>query len=414
MSLDILLTCQQPGEFHHRVRPLASALQTHLPAARLLLNVIGPSRLPIAAQAAALSLFDEIITDNIYRRIGYLGRLPATSGLAPRGLVVSLSDTTVHARAIGFRTDWPVVAYTETQQRDLFGIQRLLLSEQGQYVRQRSYGHRPEQLAVVGPLIVESVRPQQAPAAIRKQFGISLQAPLVGLMAGGQAKRLHVLLPLFLQTIDALDGRGVPATYVVPLAEGLQAEALSDALQGSGASLVRSETGEPVIVTAGGLRVRTLRPEWHADLFQAFDVALVGPGANTAELACLGVPMIAVCPPGWPLGGNLLGRARLWLGRLVGEAPVRPPLIAWPNRKAGRPITPEIMGTVGPDELAAVTADLLADGLKRREISLELRAVMGVVGAGRAAAEQIWSVARERYPELDGLWLDRTAQKPSL
>jgi lipid-A-disaccharide synthase len=412
LSLDILLTCQQFGEFHHRVRPLATALETHLPAARLLLNVVGPQRLTIAAQAAALGTFAEVISDSIYRRTGYIGRMPVTSGLAPRGIIVGLSDHTVHARAIGFRTDWPVIAYSESHQRDLFGIQRLLLAEQGQYVWQRAHGHTPEQLAVVGPLIVDSVRPTQTPAMVRTRLRIRPQAPLVGLMAGTEPKRMRLLLPVFLQTVDALADRAAGVEFAMPVPEALPLEQIAQAAAPVHGTVVRTDGGEPILTTAAGRPVRLFRASWLPDLFQVFDTALVGPGANTAELACLGVPMIAVCPPGWPEQDPLLTRLRAWAGRLFGEQ-VRPQLVAAPNRKAGRPITPEIIGTVGPAELAAVATDLLGDGLKRREISLELRQVMGLVGASRSAAEQIWGVVRGRYPELDGMWVEKTAKSQS-
>lgn len=385
---------------------MAAALEAHLPAARLLLNVVGPQRLTIAAQAAALGVFDEVISDSIYRRVGYIGRMAATSGLAPRGLVIGLSDHSVHARAIGFRTDWPVVTYSESHQRDLFGIQRLLLAEQGQYVWQRAHGHPPEQLAVVGPLIVDAVRPTQSPAAIRARLRVAAQTPLLGLMAGTDPRRMRLLLPVFLRTVDALADRGVRAEVAMPVPESLPLEAIAQAAAPVGAGVVRTEGGEPTLLTAGGRPVRLIRTSWLPDFFQIFDLALVGPGANTAELACLGVPMVAVCPPGWPERGPLFGRLRDWARSLMGE-PGRPRLVAAPNLKAGRPITPEIIGSVGPDEMAAVAADLLGDGLKRREISLELRHVMGLVGAGRAAAEQIWTVARERYPEVDGMWVEK-------
>jgi lipid-A-disaccharide synthase len=410
LSLDILLTCQQLGEFHHRVRPLAAALETHLPAARLLLNVVGSQRLTIAAQAAASGMFDDVISDSIYRRVGYIGRVPAASALAPRGIVVGLSDHSVHARAIGFRTDWPVVTYSESHQRDLFGIQRLLLAEQGQYVWQRAHGHTPDQLAVVGPLIVDAVRPTQNPAAVRARLRIAAQTPLLGLMAGTDPKRMRLLLPVFLQTVDALAQRGVRADVAMPVPETLALEVIAQAAAPVGGSVSRTDGGEPALVTAAGRPVRLIRTAWLPDFFQIFDLALVGPGANTAELACLGVPMIAVCPPGWPERGPWLGRLRAWTRSLLGE-PARPQLIAAPNHKAGRPITPEIIGSVGPDEMAAVAADLLGDGLKRREISLELRTVMGHVGASRSAAEQIWHVAKDRYPELDGMWVAKTASK---
>jgi lipid-A-disaccharide synthase len=412
LSLDILLTCQQLGEFHHRVRPLAASLATHLPGARLILNVVGPQRLTIAAQAAALGVFDDVISDSIYRRIGYVGRLKASSGLAPRGIVVGLSDHSVHARAVGFRTEWPVVMYSESHQRDLYGISRLLLAEQGQYVWQRAHGHTPDQLAVVGPLVVDAVRPAQSPAAVRLRLRVPAQTPLLGLMAGTDPKRLKLLLPVFLQTVDALADRGVKAEVIMPLPEACALELIAQAASGVGGSVLRTEGSEPVLLTGGGRPVRLIRTPWLPDLFQIFDLALVGPGANTAELASLGVPMIAVCPPGWPGRGPLAGRLRAWVGRLLGET-VRPRLVAAPNHKAGRPITPEIIGSVGPDEMAAVAADLLGDGLKRREISLELRQVMGLVGASRNSAEQVWGVARDRYPELDGMWIEKTAKSQS-
>jgi lipid-A-disaccharide synthase len=138
--------------------------------------------------------------------------------------------------------------------------------------------------------------------------------------------------------------------------------------------------------TAQGTRIAIAS---NAEVLAQADLALTIPGTNTGEIAACGIPMVVVLPtylaeivplPG--LAGHL-GRLP-WVGaplkRVFGRQVLKHlPLLALPNRRAGRQIVPEF---VGRGLLPAVEASL--EGLLAADLAAlgaEVRAAMGPPGA---------------------------------
>ncbi|CAI5496811.1 unnamed protein product [Closterium sp. Naga37s-1] len=62
------------------------------------------------------------------------------------------------------------------------------------------------------------------------------------------------------------------------------------------------------------------------------------------------------------------------------------PFLAWPNRWAGREVVPEVVGEVGPGEVAAVAARLLGDAAALETMGKALREVASEYGGGKGSA----------------------------
>jgi lipid A disaccharide synthetase len=127
-------------------------------------------------------------------------------------------------------------------------------------------------------------------------------------------------------------------------------------------------------------------------------------GANTAELAALGVPMIVMIPiyqldamrswdgiPGilarLPVVGSPIAKTINWLAfkQLKGRK------LAWPNIWAGKEIVPELVGYFTAQDIADVTIDHLDHPEKLAAMKASLSAVRGEPGA----AQKIVDIVQE-------------------
>ncbi|CAI5984391.1 unnamed protein product [Closterium sp. NIES-65] len=149
-----------------------------------------------------------------------------------------------------------------------------------------------------------------------------------------------------------------------------------------------------------GVEVEVWRAFPSYSLLSQCSLALTTVGTNTAELAALGVPMVVVLPT---LSLELFqGGAGGVLGLLPALLPAGPaaaltrflnasllrslPFLAWPNRWAGREVVPEVVGEVGPGEVAAVAARLLGDAAALEAMGSALRQVASEYGGGKGSA----------------------------
>jgi Lipid A disaccharide synthetase len=121
-------------------------------------------------------------------------------------------------------------------------------------------------------------------------------------------------------------------------------------------------------------------------------LALTTVGANTAELAALGVPMLVLVPTqhlhvmqAWDGLAGLLGRLPLlrWLfGVLITAWRLRHRgFLASPNIAAGRLVVPERVGAITPEAIAAEAADWLAAPGRLEQMRTDLRSLRGQPGA---------------------------------
>jgi lipid-A-disaccharide synthase len=153
----------------------------------------------------------------------------------------------------------------------------------------------------------------------------------------------------------------------------------------------------PYLETPAGLRV-TLVTEFpaHAHL-SSCQLALTTVGANTAELAALGLPMLVLLPTqqfdamrnwdgipgilaGLPLVGSAFAKLINWLVLRQGR------LFAWPNIWAGEEIVPELVGNLEPTAVAELILDYLDHPEKLAQMGDRLRQVRGEPGAATRLA----------------------------
>jgi lipid A disaccharide synthetase len=150
--------------------------------------------------------------------------------------------------------------------------------------------------------------------------------------------------------------------------------------------------GPDVLETPAGTRIQLARENpVHSALSQCA-LALTTVGANTAELAALGVPMLVLVPTqhlhvmqAWDGLAGLVGRLPLlrWLfGVLLTAWRLRHRgLMASPNISAGRMLVPERVGAITPEIIAAEAADWLAAPERLQGMRADLRGLRGQPGA---------------------------------
>jgi lipid-A-disaccharide synthase len=228
----------------------------------------------------------------------------------------------------------------------------------------------------------------------------------VGLYPGSREAVARHMLPFFGAVADGVS-RSMPGIeWMLAKSDFLPVEffqGLADAKAArplEGVSLRWEESdGGAVLVTEKGNRIEVVAPGVAA---ARANLALMVPGAGTAELAALGVPMIVALPgflgeamplPGLagsagsiPVVGGLVHRgASLCFSRKDGYH-------SHPNRRCGRMLVPEVVGEFSAQQVAKVVIQTLT--AETRALEEELKAVMGPPGAARHLAEEVRALSR--------------------
>lgn len=409
VKYEVLIVSNGPGELAAWARPVVTRLRAELPEARVTVALV-PCPYASGQEAAAVARWPEgpsVWSPRETLRYVLAGRRPAGWEPADRGVVLFLGGDQLFAALLGLRTGFPVLVYTDGQARWRRLVSQFLASDRNTFLALRGARLHGAQVRLVGNLMVDAVGKVSDPAATRRRLGLRPDSAVLGLLPGSKPFKVRWVTPLFLRVVELLQARDPGLQVVLHRSAFTPREQLADAVEnptwrlatgGVGGSLV-SEDGVDWILTPGGARVRVLPPELHHEGLAVADVALTVPGTNTAELAILGVPMVVALPLHKPeeipidgLAGRigsipLVGRALM--RALARRFMARKPLVALPNQRAGRMVTPEVVGLFTPEELADSVATVVADPLARREIKLALHQVMGSPGAAAAIVEAI-------------------------
>ncbi|MEN9238657.1 MAG: hypothetical protein Q6K80_10620 [Thermostichus sp. DG_1_6_bins_120] len=232
----------------------------------------------------------------------------------------------------------------------------------------------------------------------------------VGLLPGSKPAKLSLGVPLLLAVADELRQRLPNIRFVIPVAPGQTPQSLARyahprfnpdmaLVYGTSAALEQTNLGAQFITPFGTtIQLWTAFPAY--SVLANCDLCLTTIGANTAELARLGVPMVVVIPTNkleamraWdgilgllvnlPILGTGLARyinrlALRWLGYL-----------AWPNIWAGREVVPELRGHLCPVEVAEQARLLLEDRQRRQQMQMELQQLGGKPGAAQAIVQLV-------------------------
>jgi len=219
----------------------------------------------------------------------------------------------------------------------------------------------------VGNPLLDEVAPSYDRAALRRQFGLTDERPVIGLFPGSRKAELLEHVPLLIETVKRLSEHHPTMQFVLAQASSVQDQFLADLLK---------ESPVPIKV------FRNLASE----VMAASDLLVVKSGTSTLQAAVVGTPMI------------LFYRASSWITYRLARLLIRVPWIGLANLVAGRGIVPELIhDEATPERLAQETVRLLTDSRAYDEMKAALQSVrhaLGTPGASRRAAETVLAECR--------------------
>ena len=213
-------------------------------------------------------------------------------------------------------------------------------------------------------------------------------------------------VPLCLAIAQEIRDRRPETEFILPLAPTLDLPRLAEFADPQHNPLIpllggvsaKLHSGDfPYLETPAGLRVAIIT-EFPAHVaLSRCQLALTTVGANTAELAALGIPMLVLLPTqqldamrnwdgipgilaGLPLVGSQFAKLINWLILRQGR------LFAWPNIWAGEEIVPELAGHLEAAAVAQRVLDYLDHPEKLAQMRDRLRQVRGESGAATRLA----------------------------
>jgi lipid A disaccharide synthetase len=251
------------------------------------------------------------------------------------------------------------------------------------------------------------------------------EAPLpagewLALLPGSKRAKLRVGMPFLLETADRLAALRPGCRFLLPLAPTTAVEELLNQAGPANPIARTYRSGQPrllapdLLETPAGTRIRLVRENPAYGSLSQCSLALTTVGANTAELAALGVPMLVLVPTqhlhvmqAWDGLAGMLGRLPLlrWLfGVLITAWRLRHRgFLASPNIAAGRLVVPERVGAITPEAIAAEAADWLAAPERLEQMRADLRSLRGQPGAVASLAALVQELLP---PELSALELN--------
>jgi lipid-A-disaccharide synthase len=214
----------------------------------------------------------------------------------------------------------------------------------------------------VGNPILDEVAPSYDRRALRRQFGLSSDGPVIGLFPGSRKGELREHMPLLLETVKRLAARHPAMQFILAQASTVQDQLLGELMR---------ESSVPI---------RVFRNQ-ASEVMAASDLLIVKSGTSTLQAAVVGTPMI------------LFYRASSWITYRLARLLIRVPWIGLANLVAGRGIVPELIhDEATPERLMQETERLLTDSRAYQDMQaalLSVRQALGAPGASRRAAEAV-------------------------
>lgn len=407
--MELIFTTNSPGEVATWLAPTLRAVKQLAPEATTTVFLV-PCAFATGAEAAvvrAMPEADRVLAPGDYWRIAMgVRRFQWYGGRRPRqAALLYLGGDLVHAAVLARRLRIPALCYVERGSRWTRRFDAVLVPDEracGSVLRR---GERAERIEVVGNLMVDAVQAGAARAEVAGRLGLDAAKPIVAVFPGSRRYEVALTLRFFLRVVELLRADVEDVQCIISLSAFGSEELLTvpghPVLEGTSFS-VEADGGHWRLTTERGLTAVAVQGRQY-DVMRAADMALTVPGSNTAEMAAVGLPMVVALPlnaaeqiplPGAaqyigsiPVVGPRLKR------RLILQRAAAMPLVAWPNRKAGERIVPEVRGMLRPEDVALEAAPLLLDARRRASMSARLREVMGPAGAARRVAEQLLAAA---------------------
>ncbi len=400
---DILILSNAPGEVTTWVRPVVAALRQCFSADQARISVVMSPCPNAGGREAEIALaypeVDRAQAATHFWDFLLWGKTAENWDWQPSGIVIFLGGDQVFPLAIGRRLGYKTLIYAEWEARWLPWIDRFALMNDSA-LKKIPAKYLPK-ISVVGDLMLEA-------GAQRRE---SSRSNLIGLLPGSKSQKLQMGLPFMLAIAELLRQAQPKLEFVIPVAPSVTVEYIAqfgdrqsnpvvDLVGGTTATL---QPGNPAYLeTAQGIKILLYTDFPAYDQLSECCLCLTTIGANTAELAALGIPMIVLLPiyqldamrswdgiPGilarLPGIGSPIAKGINWLAfkQLRGRK------LAWPNIWAGREIVPELVGKITPQEVADLVLDYLQHPEKLAEIRRNLGAVRGEAGAAQKIVELV-------------------------
>ena len=421
-GVDILILSNGPGEVTTWVRPVVKSLRQILgndPTQVRISVILSPCPNATGRETAIARSYPEV--DRVqgaehFSKFLLRGQTAENWDWREQGVVLFLGGDQFFTVVISKRLGYCSVTYAEWDARwwrwiDRFGIMKPGLLEK---VPQK-YHHK---FTVVGDLMADVAQSQSSGLGESGNAGNSdnSKQQIIGLLPGSKAAKLAQGLPLSLAIADYLHSQKLNTKFIIPVAPTLDLPSLAKfadpqknpvlkMVNGSPATLVQQDN-QYFLKTEQGLLVE-LRQEYPAhEILTQCQICITTVGANTAELAALGVPMIVLIPM------QQLDAMRSWDGlpgilvRLPGVGSVFANLIngyilrqgrlfAWPNIWAKAAIVPELVGNLTAAQVGDLVIDYLDHPEKLQQMSDRLQQVRGLPGAAMKLAELVAELVAE-------------------
>ena len=391
---EVVLTTNSPGELHSWVRGTVAELKRRRPDLRVVVALV-PCPYASGAEARVargIPGVDQVLLPRETAGL-LLGFRPRAYRPQEPGVVVFLGGEPWHALLVARTLGYPAVAYAD-RPGFLAGLFRQV-GTMDPGIEAALRGRGVTRVRTVGNLTLDAVEfPARGPAPHDQ--------PTLGIFPGSRRLHLRAALAVFLRVAEEVR-REVPGLRCLLAASPFVGrEDVEKALQRPlplGTPRARGVLDGDRLLTEGGLEVEVLwgRPY---EVMDRMDVGLTIPGTNTAEMACLGRPMVVVMSASAPV-------PRGGLGGILDAMPLSPCLkrrlrrktyrrfvhVAQPNRLAGRAVVPEVVVERDLQVVVRPLLELLGDPGRRQALGAELQALMGGRGACARMAELILEAA---------------------
>jgi lipid A disaccharide synthetase len=420
---DIVILSNAPGELTTWVYPVLRELATRdIDAVKTRISIVlSPCTNASGQEAAIASQYpgvDRVLAPEYFWQFLLWGKTPQSDwDWHDRGVVIFLGGDQIFPVTIGKRLGYCTIIYAEWEARWASWIDRFAARNESVHNRiPAKFRYKSE---IVGDLMVDR---SEAANSDRSSEGITAtnSRRSIALMPGSKSMKLSQGVPLCLAICDLLrqkmpdvDVAIALAPTITPqyLAKFAQSNPVVELVQGTTADLVEAESGY-ILRTAAGTEI-PINQEFPAyNFLKRCELCITTVGANTAELAALGVPMLVLLPTNqldamrsWdgilgilanlPVVGSAIAKIvnRIMLGRLK--------LLAWPNIWAGEEIVPELVGNLTPGGVTEQVVDYLEHPEKLQQMRDRLRAVCGQPGAAAKivdmAIQAISSTPKQKF-----------------
>eukprot|EP00871_Galdieria_phlegrea_P005849 jgi/Galph1/751/GphlegSOOS_G5538.1 len=384
---DLVILSNGPGELNTWVKPVVNKLRTvqndYLPSCiRLRISIVlspcvhsNGKELEIACN---MTQVDRVLSPKHWFSFLIFGNTGKSKWTwYSKGIVLYLGGDQFFAGWIARRLHFKSVAYVEWKSRWPGWIDY--------YVFARRTKEQMSDHAVIGDLTAD------APSAlltslndgqVEKRFGSNPM--LIALLPGSKNMKLVSLVPFLFAVCDIVHSFRKDCRFVLPVAPGVSIETLARyacsltnpilSLVGGTEAVYNGE--ENCFITTSGTRIDVWERAPAYDVLSRCKVALTCVGANTAELAGMGLPTFVVVPTqqldamrAWdgllgilchlPILGRIFAFIinwiviRLYQSRKFGY-------LALPNKWANRLVMPEYVGRIHPKDVAIPVAACLS------------------------------------------------------